>query len=118
MSVPPEKLTDNPRDILHHKDIDVVIEVIGGIEAARTYVTEALINEKHVVTANKDLMALHGVELLHVAEEQGCDLLYEASVAGGHSHHSHTCGRVRLGSDYESRRNCERNDELHFKQNE
>lgn len=83
VSVPPEKLTDNPRDILHHKDIDVVIEVIGGIEAARTYVTEALINEKHVVTANKDLMALHGVELLHVAEEQGCDLLYEASVAGG-----------------------------------
>mgnify|MGYP001289217652 CR=1 FL=1 len=83
VSVSPDRITDNPRDILHHSDIDIVIEVIGGVDTARAYIKEALLNGKHVVTANKDLMALHGAELLQVAEENGCDLFYEASVAGG-----------------------------------
>lgn len=83
VSVPEDKLTDSPRDILQDPDIDVVVEVIGGIETARTYIKEALLNGKHVVTANKDLMAVHGAELLQVAKENQCDLFYEASVAGG-----------------------------------
>lgn len=83
IAVPQELLTDRPQDILHHPEIDIVIEVMGGVDAAREYIEEALENGKHVVTANKDLMALHGAELLRMAEKNHCDLLYEASVAGG-----------------------------------
>lgn len=76
-------LTSNADDILHNADIDVVIEVMGGVADTKEYLLSALRQGKHVVTANKDLMALHGSELLRVASEHGCDLFYEASVAGG-----------------------------------
>jgi Homoserine dehydrogenase len=76
-------LTDNPRDILDDPDIDIVVEVMGGTDSARSYILEALAKGKQVVTANKDLMALHGPEILAKASESGCDVLYEASVAGG-----------------------------------
>jgi len=83
ITVNPDKLTNNPRDVLEDEDIDVIVEVMGGIEAAKTYILEALERGKHVVTANKDLMALHGPEILAKASEHGCDVFYEASVAGG-----------------------------------
>ncbi|WP_156482286.1 homoserine dehydrogenase [Neobacillus novalis] len=76
-------LTSNADEILRDKEIDVVIEVMGGVEETKDYLISALRQGKHVVTANKDLMALHGSELLTVASEHGCDLFYEASVAGG-----------------------------------
>ncbi|WP_404355974.1 homoserine dehydrogenase [Cytobacillus firmus] len=76
-------LTLNPEDILNDADIDVVIEVMGGIEETRNHLKKALDNGKHVVTANKDLMAVYGPELLAAAAQNGCDLFYEASVAGG-----------------------------------
>jgi homoserine dehydrogenase len=76
-------LTSNADDILHNEEIDVVIEVMGGVADTKEYLLSALRQGKHVVTANKDLMALHGSELLRVASEHGCDLFYEASVAGG-----------------------------------
>ncbi|MGG1834492.1 homoserine dehydrogenase [Cytobacillus firmus] len=76
-------LTLNPEDILNDADIDVVIEVMGGIEETRNHLKKALGNGKHVVTANKDLMAVYGPELLAAAAQNGCDLFYEASVAGG-----------------------------------
>ncbi|WP_462411202.1 homoserine dehydrogenase [Neobacillus sp. Marseille-QA0830] len=78
-----ELLTDNPDEILFDQEIDVVIEVMGGVQDTKDYLITALRQGKHVVTANKDLMALHGSELLTVASEYGCDLFYEASVAGG-----------------------------------
>ena len=77
------KLTLEADDILSNPEIDVVIEVMGGVEKTRGYILQALKNKKHVVTANKDLMAVYGPELLKVATENGCDLFYEASVAGG-----------------------------------
>lgn len=77
------KLTLQANDVLFDPEIDVVIEVMGGVEQTRSYLLQALKNKKHVVTANKDLMALYGPELLKVATENGCDLFYEASVAGG-----------------------------------
>lgn len=77
------KLTEQAEEILQHPDIDVVIEVIGGIEPARTYILEALSQGKHIVTANKDLIALHGAEIFVAAKEHGCDVLFEASVGGG-----------------------------------
>jgi homoserine dehydrogenase len=83
VEVSPELLTINPDEIINSPDIDVVIEVMGGVEETRKYLLQALKNKKHVVTANKDLMAIHGSELLSIAAENGCDLFYEASVAGG-----------------------------------
>ncbi|GMB09020.1 homoserine dehydrogenase [Thermolongibacillus altinsuensis] len=76
-------LTTDVNEVIQDPDIDVVIEVMGGVEETRQYLLTALKNGKHVVTANKDLMALYGTELLAVASENGCDLFYEASVAGG-----------------------------------
>lgn len=83
VAVDPSRLTDRPEEILQNDRIDVVVEVMGGIEPTRAYIREALEKGKHVVTANKDLMALHGMELLSIAAERDCDLFYEASVAGG-----------------------------------
>lgn len=82
-AVPAEKLTDQFEDVINDDSIDIVVEVMGGIEPARTYITEALKKGKHVVTANKDLMAMHGHELLDIAAANQCDLLFEAAVAGG-----------------------------------
>lgn len=76
-------LTTNPDDVLANSDIDVVIEVMGGVDTAREYILTALKAKKHVITANKDLIALHGPELEKAAHENGCDLFYEASVGGG-----------------------------------
>lgn len=76
-------LTDKWDDIILDDDIQIVVEVMGGIEPAYTYIMEALKAGKNVVTANKDLIAEYGKELLDTAEENGCDLLFEASVAGG-----------------------------------
>ncbi|MBO0962489.1 homoserine dehydrogenase [Neobacillus sp. MM2021_6] len=83
VEVDSKTLTSNPDDILLDQEIDVVIEVMGGVDDTKDYLITALRQGKHVVTANKDLMALHGSELLTVATEHGCDLFYEASVAGG-----------------------------------
>lgn len=78
-----ELLTDQWKDIIEDQTIDIVVEVMGGIEPARTYILEALQAGKNVVTANKDLIAEHGHELLDTAKNHGCDLLFEAAVAGG-----------------------------------
>ncbi|MDQ0206601.1 homoserine dehydrogenase [Alkalicoccobacillus murimartini] len=76
-------LTEDPYEVINDEDIDVIVEVIGGVEQTKEWLLRALLNHKHVVTANKDLMAIHGAELLKAAVENDCDLYYEASVAGG-----------------------------------
>ncbi|MBO8172563.1 MAG: homoserine dehydrogenase [Bacillaceae bacterium] len=83
ITVDPAMVTSDPYEVIRDPEIDVIVEVIGGIETTREYILEALEQGKHVVTANKDLMALHGAEILKKAEEKGCDIFYEASVAGG-----------------------------------
>ncbi|RFU67211.1 homoserine dehydrogenase [Bacillus sp. V59.32b] len=83
VAVDPSMLTTNPDDVINDPEIDVVIEVMGGIEETRSLLLNSVRNKKHVVTANKDLMALHGPELLSEATANQCDLFYEASVAGG-----------------------------------
>ncbi|HHV63810.1 MAG TPA: homoserine dehydrogenase [Peptococcaceae bacterium] len=75
--------TDKPEEIIMDPEIDIVVEVMGGIEPARSLILAALNNGKNVVTANKDLLALHGSELFATAEQNGRDLYFEASVAGG-----------------------------------
>ena len=76
-------LTDCWQDIINNDEIEIVIEVMGGIEPARTMILEALNAGKNVVTANKDLLAVHGEELLAAAEAHHVDLMFEAAVAGG-----------------------------------
>ncbi|MFT9597608.1 homoserine dehydrogenase [Mesobacillus sp.] len=83
VKVDPSLLTVNPADIMEDPEIEVVIEVMGGIEDTREHLLQALRSKKNIVTANKDLMAVHGSELLTAANENGCDLFFEASVAGG-----------------------------------
>ncbi|MDP5272742.1 homoserine dehydrogenase [Chengkuizengella axinellae] len=81
--IEPHKITDDPWDVIEDDNIDIIIEVMGGVELTKKYILAALEQGKHVITANKDLMAQHGHEILVKAEEYGCDVFYEASVAGG-----------------------------------
>lgn len=76
-------LTYNWKEIVEDPEISIVIEVMGGIEPAKTMILEALCAGKNVVTANKDLVAVHGRELLDAAQENQVDFLFEAAVAGG-----------------------------------
>jgi homoserine dehydrogenase len=79
----PGVLTRDTFDVVADPDIDLVVEVIGGIEPARELITTALTSGKPVVTANKELLANVGVELFEAADRHGVDLLFEAAVAGG-----------------------------------
>lgn len=83
VEVPKGILTSNADDILKDDTIEVVIEVIGGINPAKEYILKAMKNKKHVVTANKMLLATEGDELFEAAEREGVMFYYEASVAGG-----------------------------------
>ena len=76
-------LTDDAAAVVADPAVDVVVEVMGGIEPARTLILDALARGKPVVTANKELLANAGTELFGAAERAGVDLLFEASVAGG-----------------------------------
>jgi homoserine dehydrogenase len=75
-------LTDNFDEIIADESISIVVELMGGIEPAKTYILAALNAGKNVVTANKDVLAAHGQELMDKAMEMKKDLLYEAAVAG------------------------------------
>jgi len=81
--VEPHKLTEDPWSVIRDPEIDVIVEVMGGVDQTKAYILEALERGKHIVTANKDLMALYGSEILAKAMEHQCDVFYEASVAGG-----------------------------------
>src|SRR5438552_5603305 len=76
-------MTSDAGRVLDNPDVDVVIELVGGLEPARSFVLRALGNGKHVVTANKALLAHHGVELYDEARRRGVTLAFEAAVAGG-----------------------------------
>lgn len=70
-------------EILNDKEVSIVVELMGRIEPAKNFITRALEAGKHVVTANKDLLAVHGAELLEIANKNKVALYYEAAVAGG-----------------------------------
>ena len=76
-------LTDNPYEIVENPEIDIVAELIGGIDPAFDLIKKAIENGKHIVTANKELLAKHGEELFNFAEEHNKVILYEAAIAGG-----------------------------------
>ncbi|MDM8546875.1 homoserine dehydrogenase [Candidatus Venteria ishoeyi] len=76
-------LTEQPMSLVNNPEIDVVVELIGGTTRARDLVLKAIANGKHVVTANKALIALHGNEIFDEAQKQGVIVAFEAAVAGG-----------------------------------
>ena len=76
-------LTADPMEVVRNPEIDVVVELIGGYELARELVLEAIQNGKHVVTANKALIAVHGNEIFKAAQDKGVMVAFEAAVAGG-----------------------------------
>lgn len=79
----PGVLTSDVNEILNDPEISIVIELIGGYEPAKSFVLKAIARGKHVVTANKALLALHGEEIYAKAAEAGVEVLYEAAVGGG-----------------------------------
>lgn len=83
VAVPPDLLTTDPREVVDDPRIAVIIEAMGGEYPAADYLRRALENGKFVITANKEVMAKHGAELLTLAAAKGVDIAFEASVGGG-----------------------------------
>lgn len=83
IKLPGGVLTANAEDILNDPDIDIVVELIGGGHPAKDFILQAIHNKKHVVTANKALLATEGNEIFSEAERYGIEVGFEASVAGG-----------------------------------
>jgi len=83
LSLADGKITDDPGQVIGDSDISIVVELMGGEEPALTYIHQALASGKHVVTANKEVISKHGKELLDLAQKQGVNLFFEASVGGG-----------------------------------
>ena len=81
IKIPDGILTTNTAEAI--KDADIVVELVGGTTIAKKFILQALNSKKHVVTANKALLALHGKELFEAAKANGVDIFFEASVAGG-----------------------------------
>ncbi|WP_028833658.1 homoserine dehydrogenase [Pseudoduganella sp. UC29_71] len=77
------KVVANPFDIVNDPEIDIVVELIGGYDEAKALVLQAIANGKHVVTANKALLAVHGNEIFAAAQDKGVMVAFEAAVAGG-----------------------------------
>ncbi|MBC7329976.1 homoserine dehydrogenase [bacterium] len=83
VEIPPDLLTNDPYEVVNDSKIDIVVELIGGLEPARSLIKKALANGKNVVTANKEVIALYGGELLPYAAERKLDLYFEGAVGGG-----------------------------------
>jgi homoserine dehydrogenase len=83
IDVPPSILTSDAGAVVESPEVDIVVELIGGLEPARSYILRALERGKSVVTANKQVMATHGTELLAKAQAARVDLCFEGSVGGG-----------------------------------
>jgi homoserine dehydrogenase len=83
VKVNPAILTTKVTEVMEDPEIVIVVELIGGLEPARTFILQALEKGKHIVTANKALLAVHGAEIFKAADERGMDIGFEGSVGGG-----------------------------------
>lgn len=83
VALPAGVLTTAAADVIAHPDVDIVVELIGGIEPAKRFILEAMARGKHVVTANKALLAAAGEELFAAASDRGVDFEFEGAVGGG-----------------------------------
>ena len=78
-----ENITDDPFSVVDDPDVEIIIELIGGYSPAKELILKAIENGKHVITANKALIAIHGNEIFKAAQEKGVIVAFEAAVAGG-----------------------------------
>jgi len=83
VSIPKEIMTTNVEEILNDPEIEIVVELIGGIDTAFDYMKRAIEKGKHIVTANKAVIATHGTELFSLASQKGVEVRFEGSVGGG-----------------------------------
>ncbi|AGB41523.1 homoserine dehydrogenase [Halobacteroides halobius DSM 5150] len=83
VDVEKDLLTDDFEEIINDSEIDIIVELIGGVHPAKEFVLRALNSGRSVVTANKELIAKYGSEILSTADENGVDIYFEASVGGG-----------------------------------
>ncbi|HXC62378.1 MAG TPA: homoserine dehydrogenase, partial [Nitrospiria bacterium] len=83
VSLPKGVLTTKVQDLIDDPEIEIVVELMGGYDPAKKFILSALAHRKHVVTANKALLAVHGEQIFEAAEQAGCDLGFEGSVGGG-----------------------------------
>ncbi len=83
VNLKPGILTQRAEEVINDPEIQIVMELVGGMEPAKTYILQSIRNKKHVVTANKALLALHGDEIFREASRFGVDVNFEASVGGG-----------------------------------
>ncbi len=83
VELPDGVVTDDPYEVINDHEIDIVCELIGGVEPAREYVVAAIKNKKNIVTANKEMIAKVGHELMDLAKEHNVDFMFEGAVAGG-----------------------------------
>ena len=83
IDLPDGLITTDPSDILENPEVDILVELIGGEEPAREYIFKAMSSRKHIVTANKEVMARHGFDIQRYARQQRVRVLFEAAVAGG-----------------------------------
>ena len=83
VKIPAEIITTDAMDVINDSGVQIVVELIGGIEPARSYILAAIANGKHVVTANKALLSTHWLEISEKAAEKGVTIGFEGSVAGG-----------------------------------
>jgi homoserine dehydrogenase len=83
IDLPPDMMTTDPWAVVTDPDVQIVVEVMGGIEPARDLILEAIKNGKHIVSANKELLSTLGQDVMQAADTAGVDLLFEAAVGGG-----------------------------------
>ncbi len=107
------EVTRDAGSIVEAPDIDVVVELIGGYGIARELVMRAIAAGKHVVTANKALLAVHGNEIFAAAHARGVMVAFEAAVAGGIPHHQGAAGGAGGEPDRMDCRHHQRHDEFH-----
>ena len=83
VKIHPAVLTPHASEVIDDPDISIVVELMGGMEPARTFILQAIERRKHIVTANKALLAVHGKEIFQAADQAGVDIGFEGSVGGG-----------------------------------
>jgi len=113
VALDPGVITTDPWQVVDDPEVDIVVEVIGGVDPARDLIAAALEKGKPVVTANKEVLAKHGSELLSLAARRGVDLFFEGSVAGGIPHHQAAAGEPRRQPGAGHRRHHQRYHQLH-----
>src|SRR5215510_9891100 len=77
------RITDNPNDLVNDPEVEIVVEVAGGLEHIYESITRAIANGKHIVTANKEMIARHGAEIFQLAHSNNGTVMFEAAVGGG-----------------------------------